>query len=199
MSRVRSATTRIGVRPTRAEIAECVGKRVPDVLGPGLKVLFCGINPSLYSAAVGHHFARPGNRFWKALHAAGFTERLLRPEEDELLPSLGLGLTNVVDRATAPADEVPRASYAPGFRALERKVHEHRPLYVAFLGLTAYGLLRGKTKVQIGLQEERFGGSRVWALPNPSGLNAHYQVEQLAGHYGELARAAGYVSKRARV
>lgn len=183
-------------RPTREEIAECVGRRVPDLLAPGLKVLFCGINPSLYSAAVGHHFARPGNRFWKALHQAGFTERLLRPDEDELLPRLGLGLTNVVDRATATADEVPSASYAPGFRALERKVRKYQPLYVAFLGLSAYGLLRKQTRVQVGLQDERFGGSLVWALPNPSGLNAHYQIDQLASLYAELARAAGYPASR---
>jgi TDG/mug DNA glycosylase family protein len=154
--------------------------------------LFCGINPSLYSAAVGHHFARPGNRFWKVLHRAGFTARVLRPDEDATLLDLGLGLTNVFHRATAAASEVSPASLLSGARALERKVRRYRPRHVAFLGLTAYCVVTGSARVEAGLQREPFGGSQVWALPNPSGLNAHYQVDALAELYAALAKAAGF-------
>jgi TDG/mug DNA glycosylase family protein len=179
-------------RPTASDLLAAKGKRVPDLIAPDLRVLFCGINPSLYSAAVGHHFARPGNRFWKVLHRAGFTERVLRPEEDATLLDLGLGLTNVFHRATAAASEVSPASFLSGARALERKVRRYRPLYVAFLGLTAYGIVTRSARVEVGLQREPFGGSRVWALPNPSGLNAHYRVDALGELYGELAKAAGF-------
>jgi TDG/mug DNA glycosylase family protein len=165
------------------------GRRVPDLIAPGIRLLFCGINPSLYSAAVGHHFARPGNRFWKALHGAGFTERLLRPEEEQELVSKGIGITNVVGHATAAADELDDRDYAKGVLALRRKVRRYSPRVVAFLGITAYRIATQRPHAVIGRQPEPFEGAEAWALPNPSGLNAHYQVDDLARLYGELARA----------
>lgn len=189
-------------RPTSEQLRQAQGARVPDLIGKDLKVLFCGINPSLYSAAVGHHFARPGNRFWKVLHRAGFTPRLFSPDEDELLLELGLGLTNVADRATATAAELVDADYVSGVRSLARKVRRHRPDYVAFLGLTAYRMVSGSPDARIGAQPELFAGAKAWALPNPSGLNAHYQLEGLSELYAELAEAAGFgtpaLSARAR-
>lgn len=179
-------------RPTADELRRAYGARVPDLIGPDLQVLFCGINPSLYSAAVGHHFARPGNRFWKALHGAGFTPRLFSAEEDAQLLDLGLGLTNVAERATATAAELSDADYVSGVRSLTRKVRRHRPAYIAFLGVTAYRLVSGSPHARIGPQPELFAGARAWALPNPSGLNAHYQLEALSELYAELAAAAGY-------
>jgi double-stranded uracil-DNA glycosylase len=186
------------VKPTASDLRAAQGKLVPDLIAPGLAVLFCGINPSLYSAAVGHHFARPGNRFWKVLQRAGFTERVLRPEEDASLLELGIGLTNVFHRATAAASEVSTASFLLGARALERKVRRYRPRYVAFLGLTAYGVVTGSKRVEVGLQPAPFAGRRAWALPNPSGLNAHYQLDALSELYAELARAAGFGKLRSR-
>jgi TDG/mug DNA glycosylase family protein len=175
-------------KPTRAELAAAYGKNVPDLIGERLRVLFCGINPSLYSAAVGHHFARPGNRFWKTLHRAGFTPRLLVPEEEHLLLELGIGITNVVPRATASADELSRDEYHRGARLLARKVRRFRPAIVAFLGLGAYRVTSGAAAAQCGPQPVPFAGARAWALPNPSGLNAHYQLDDLGRVYGELAR-----------
>ncbi len=177
-------------RPTPAEIAAARGRTVPDIIGPGLKVLFVGINPSLYSAAVGHHFARPGNRFWPALHAAGFTDRLLHPSEGRLLLKSGYGITNIADPATATADELSDEQLRDGARRLVRKVRRHRPAVVAFLGVTAYRTAFDRPKAKLGQQAERFGESAVWVLPNPSGLNAHYQLAGLAKLYGELRRAA---------
>lgn len=173
-------------RPGREEIAAARGGTVPDVIAEGLGVLFCGINPSLYSAAVGHHFARPGNRFYPALHGAGFTERRLDPAEDRLLVRYGCGLTNLVGRATARADEVGAEELARGAAELEAKVARYRPAWVAFLGVTAYRTAFGRRDAVIGPQAERIGGARIWVLPNPSGLNAHYRLEDLARLYGEL-------------
>jgi TDG/mug DNA glycosylase family protein len=158
------------------------------VIAPGLAVLFCGINPSLYSAAVGHHFARPGNRFWPALHAAGFTDRLLAPWEDRLLLAKGLGLTNLAGRATAAADELNEAELVAGAQRLVRKVRRYRPGWVAFLGISAYQTAFGR-KARLGRQAETLGESAVWVLPNPSGLNAHYQLADLARLFAELRRA----------
>jgi double-stranded uracil-DNA glycosylase len=164
---------------------------VPDVIAPGLEVLFCGINPSLYSAAVGHHFARPGNRFWPALHAAGFTDRLLSPAEDRELLRHGYGLTNLVGRATAAADEVTAAELVAGARRLGRAVRRYRPARVAFLGITAYRTAFGRKGATLGRQRERIGDAAIWVLPNPSGLNAHYQLRDLARLFAELREAAG--------
>jgi double-stranded uracil-DNA glycosylase len=173
-------------RPTRERIAAAGGATVPDVVAPGLRVLFSGINPGLYSGAVGHHFARPGNRFWKALSASGFTPRLLSPFEEEELLGLGLGITNLVERATATADKLAPEELRAGARRLERKVRRLRPRVVAFLGLTAYRTAFGRPKAVMGPQPEPLGGARVWLLANPSGLNAHHQVPDLARAFGAL-------------
>ena len=164
--------------------------KVPDVIAPGLRVLFCGINPGLYSAQVGRHFARPGNRFWKALHGAGFTERLYRPEEQELLLEHGCGITNLVARETASADELDSAELVAGGRALVRKVRRYRPAWVAVLGVTAYRAAFGERGAQVGAQPRRLAEAGLWVLPNPSGLNAHYQVDALARAFGELRQQA---------
>lgn len=176
-------------KPTRAEIAAARGRTVPDTIAPGLRVLFVGINPSLYSAAVGHHFARPGNRFWPALHAAGFSDRLLHPSEGRLLLEMGCGITNIADSATATADELSDAELLAGARKLVRKVKRYRPAIVAFLGVTAYRTAFGRPGAKLGRQGERVGEAAAWVLPNPSGLNAHYQLTDLAKLYAELRRA----------
>ncbi len=182
-------TTR--TRPTAAEIQGVRGRRIPDVLGPGLDVLFCGINPSLYSAATGHHFARPGNRFWKVLHRSGFTDRLLSPHEQAELLVHGCGLTNLVARATAAAAELDEAELRRGRATLARKVARHAPLAVAVLGIGAYRQAFGRPKAAMGEQEVGIGGARLWVLPNPSGLNAHYQLPKLVDLFGELRSALG--------
>jgi double-stranded uracil-DNA glycosylase len=160
------------------------------ILAPGLTVLFVGINPSLRSAAVGHHFARPGNRFWPTLHAAGFTPRRLRPEEDAELPRHGIGVTNLAQRPTRAADELTRAELRAGAAALEGVVAEQRPRLVAVVGLTAYRLAFERPGAAMGLQPEKIGGRPVWVLPNPSGLNAHYKPADFARLYAEARRYA---------
>ena len=177
-------------RPTREQIAAARGKSVPDVIAPRLGVLFVGINPGLYSGAVGHHFARPGNRFWKTLHGSGFTDRVLSPFEEHQLLAAGVGITNLVDRATAVAHELEREELRRGVAGLVAKVKTHRPRFVAFLGLTAYRTAFGRTEATVGPQEDALAGSRAWLLPNPSGLNAHYQVPDLVLAFAELRRAA---------
>ena len=176
--------------PTAAEVAAAGGRTLPDLVGPELRVLFSGINPSLYSAATGHHFARPGNRFWPALHRAGFTDSLLHPSEQWTLPALGLGITNVVARATARADELTPAELVDGGSLLAELAATWQPRYLAVLGVTAYRAAFGRPKARIGPQEETVGGVPVWVLPNPSGLNAHYTVDTLASAYAELREAA---------
>jgi TDG/mug DNA glycosylase family protein len=176
-------------KPTREELLAARGRAVPDVIEPGLQVLFCGINPGLYSAAVGHHFARPGNRFWPALYGAGFTPRLLSPfEERELLP-LGYGITNVVERATATASELEGKELEAGARRLAAKAKRFRPKFIAVLGIGAYRRAFRCPKAGLGLQSQLIGDSRVWVLPNPSGLNGHYQLERLVELFKELYRA----------
>jgi TDG/mug DNA glycosylase family protein len=167
-------------KPTKEEIAQAYGTSVPDIIAPGLNVLFCGINPGLYTAAVGHHFARPGNRFWPTLYAAGLTPRLLLPEEDHALLSWGYGLTNVVERATATADELTREELRTGGACLVRKVEQCAPRVLAVLGVTAYRSAFAQPQVTLGRQQARIGETLVWVLPNPSGLNAHYQLDDLA-------------------
>jgi double-stranded uracil-DNA glycosylase len=173
-------------RPTRAQVAAAYGKRVPDVIAPGLDVLFCGINPGLYSGATGHHFARPGNRFWPALHRAGFTDRQLEPFEERALLDHGLGVTNLVARATARADELTPDELHRGARRLARKVVEQEPRFLAVLGLSAYRDGFGRRDAAIGPQQQMIGTTRLWVLPNPSGLNAHYQLPALAAEFGRL-------------
>jgi TDG/mug DNA glycosylase family protein len=178
-------------RPTREQVAAAAGGSVPDVIGPGLRVLFVGINPSLYSAAVGHHFARPGNRFWKTLHAAGFTRGVLSPFDDRRLLALGLGVTNLVRRATRSASELSPEELARGARRLRAKIRRQRPAFVAFLGLSAYRVALGRPAATVGPQPESTEGAQVWVLPNPSGLNARYQLPELGRLYAALRRAAG--------
>ncbi|HXW44164.1 MAG TPA: G/U mismatch-specific DNA glycosylase [Streptosporangiaceae bacterium] len=173
-------------RPTRAEVAAATALTVPDVVGPGLRVLFSGINPGLYSAATGRHFARPGNRFWPALYQSGFTDRLLRPDEQDLLPALGLGITNVVARATARADELSPAELRAGGKRLEALTRRLQPGWLAVLGVTAYRAAFGQPRAGVGPQPERIGTSQVWILPNPSGLNAHWSAAQLAEEFARL-------------
>jgi double-stranded uracil-DNA glycosylase len=173
-------------KPTKEQIAGAFGRKMTDVIGPGLKILFCGINPSLYSAAVGHHFARPGNRFWPTLYAAGFTEKLFSAFEDSLLLERGYGITNVVERATASAAELKQQEYVKGGQRLAAKVRKYAPKVVAVLGVSAYRAAFGNKDAVIGRQEEKLGGSLLWILPNPSGLNAHYRLEDLARIYKEM-------------
>ncbi|MFD4601283.1 G/U mismatch-specific DNA glycosylase [Streptomyces sp. NPDC058464] len=160
------------------------------MLADGLHVLFCGINPGLMTAATGHHFARPGNRFWPVLHLSGFTPRLLKPAEQGELLSYGLGITNVVARATARADELTAEEYAQGGRLLTAKVERVRPRWLAVVGVTAYRAAFADRKAQVGPQERRIGDTRVWVLPNPSGLNAHWTAATMAEEFGRLRVAA---------
>ena len=173
-------------KPTREQLLAATEKTVEDVIAPNLRVLFCGINPGLYTAAVGHHFARPGNRFWPALYAGGFTERLLSPfDERELLQS-GYGITNVVSRTTNSADQLSREEIIAGGEQLRAKVLRYRPRVVAVLGVGAYRTAFNKPKATIGQQEETIGDTILWVLPNPSGLNANYQPADLARLFREL-------------
>jgi TDG/mug DNA glycosylase family protein len=163
-----------------------VVKPLPDVIAPGLDVLFCGINPSLVSAERGHHFARPGNRFWPALHRARLTPRLFGPDEDGELPRHRLGITNLVDRPTRAAAELTREELRAGALALTQLVERFRPRVLAVLGITAWRHGFDRPHAVLGVQPERIGGARTWVVPNPSGLNAHYQLPQLAEYYARL-------------
>jgi TDG/mug DNA glycosylase family protein len=176
-------------KPTHQELQQAYGKRVPDIIAPGLNVLFCGINASIYSAAVGHHFARPGNRLWKTLYGAGFTDRLLSPQEDQTLLNYGYGMTNIVDRATARADELDSQELIQGKAALQEKIRQFSPRYLAILGISAYRIAFNQKRAVIGCQPLRIEHTSVWVLPNPSGLNAHYQLNDLQRVYGELKSA----------
>ena len=151
-------------------------------------MLFCGINPGLYSTAIGHHFGRPGNRFWPALHGAGFTDRVYSPYEDRALLAQGYGITNLCPRTTARAEELTPAELARGARALAAKMRRFQPRVLAILGVGAYRAAFGRPRATLGLQPETTGGVRVFVLPNPSGLNAHYGLAALVQHFGELRR-----------
>jgi len=176
-------------RPDAAALLRARRHTLRDVIAPGLRVLFCGINPGLYSTAVGHHFGRPGNRFWKALHASGLTPRLFSPSEDGTLPDLGIGITNLCPRTTASADELTAAELERGGRALVAKARRYRPRVVAILGIGAYRAGFGRPDAVIGRQEEPTAQALTWVLPNPSGLNAHYGLEELARHFRRLRAA----------
>lgn len=177
-------------RPTREQQLAATERTVPDVLAPDLHVVFCGINPGLYSAATGHHFARPGNRFWPALYAAGFTERQLAPDEEGLLPSLGYGITNIVARASATAAELTREELETGARRLAAKIRRFRPRVLAILGVSAYRTAFRQPRAALGLQPDAIGRTPVWVLPNPSGLNANYQAADLARLFREVREFA---------
>jgi TDG/mug DNA glycosylase family protein len=176
-------------KPTKEQLIAAEGKTVRDVIATGLRILFCGINPGLYTAAVGHHFARPGNRFWPALFAAGFSDRLLSPFDERELLACGFGITNVVMRATATADQLSRAELSEGGKRLAAKIRRYQPEFLAVLGVGAYRAAFGNAKAIIGEQETTIGKTRVWVLPNPSGLNAHYQPKDLARLFAELKHA----------
>jgi len=175
-------------RPTREELAAAQGRTVPDVIAPGLRELFCGINPGLYSGAVGHHFAHPGNRFWNLLRAAGFTSEVVSPFEEEALLALGLGITNLVERATATAADLSPHELRHGARRLA-KVRRYRPRFLGFLGMTAFRTAFRRPRAALGPQPEDIGGSRTWLLPNPSGAQAHYQLPDLAEAFAALRQA----------
>jgi len=180
-------------RPTKEELQEARGRVIEDVLpvdGRSLRVLFCGINPGLHSGATGFHFAGPGNRFWPALHRSRFTDRLLTPAEEWLLPSYGLGITNLVARTTARADELAAEELRAGGRRLVELVERHRPHFVAVAGVTAYRTAFGMPKAQIGPHPETIGPARVWVLPNPSGLNAGRPLERIVAEFARLRKAA---------
>jgi TDG/mug DNA glycosylase family protein len=164
-----------------------VGKTIPDLIAPNLRVLFCGINPGLYSAATGLHFARPGNRFWRALHEGGLTDRLLQPWEQGAMVAAGLGITNLVARATATAAELRVEELQDGRRRLAKKVRRYRPLTVAIVGIGAYRVAFGQPKATLGPQSSTIEGARLWVLPNTSGLNAHHQARDFAAAFGALA------------
>jgi double-stranded uracil-DNA glycosylase len=173
-------------KPSKTELATAAGKTVPDLIGPGLNVLFCGINPGLYSGATGHHFARPGNRFWPALHLAGFTSRVLSPWEEHLLLEEGLGITNLVARATTSAAELTASELRAGRRRLERKVRRYSPEWVAIVGIGAYRTAFERPTARMGFQAELIEQSGLWVLPNPSGLNANHQLPDLVRAFEEL-------------
>ncbi|MET8977255.1 G/U mismatch-specific DNA glycosylase [Streptomyces sp. NPDC004539] len=177
-------------RLTQAELEAARDRLVPDVAAPGLRVLFCGINPGLMTAATGHHFARPGNRFWPVLHLSGFTPRLLKPAEQQELLSFGLGITNVVARATARADELSAEEYQEGGRLLTAKVKRLKPAWLAVVGITAYRAAFADRHARVGAQERTIGDTRVWVLPNPSGLNAHWTAATMAEEFARLREAA---------
>lgn len=185
-------------RPSRADLAAASVKRLDDLLAPDLHVLFVGINPGLYSAAVGHHFGRPGNRFWPALYHAGFTPRLFAPSEQRLLLPLGLGVTNLAPRASARADELSAGELIEGGAILRDKLLQWRPRAAAVLGITAYRTAFQQPKATLGLQPERVGDTLLWALPSPSGLNAHHGLGDLARLFAELREALGLPDARER-
>ena len=176
-------------KPSRADLLAAQDKTVRDVIAPKLRVLFCGINPGLYSGATGHHFARPGNRFWPTLHRAGFTPHLLHPSEERELLTYGYGITNLVPRATATADQLLPQELVAGKRRLAAKVKRYQPRVVAVLGISAYRTAFAQKEVTLGRQPELLADAAVWVLPNPSGLNAHYQLADLAGHFQVLREA----------
>ncbi len=176
-------------KPTPADLLAAVGKPIPVLIAKDLKVLFCGINPGLWSAATGHHFARPGNRFWPALFAGGFTPRVVKPHEQQELLRYGLGITNIVERATATAAELSDAEMVAGAKRLEKTVRRYRPAMLAILGIGAYRTGFGRKTAKLGLQDETMGSTRIWVLPNPSGLNAHQTPASLAKLFAELRAA----------
>jgi TDG/mug DNA glycosylase family protein len=189
-------------KPSRADLLSAYGAEIPDLVGPGMRVLLVGINPSLYSGWTGRHFARPGNRLWRTLHEAGFIDRVLHPSESDAIVAAGLGITNLVARATARADELTDAEIRAGVEPLRRLVRRcqqkwGQPAYVAFLGISTYRVAFGVRRASVGPQEGDLAGAHVWVLPNPSGLNAHYQQPDLTAAYAEL-RTAAFAEKQLR-
>jgi TDG/mug DNA glycosylase family protein len=182
----------VRTRPSSADLAAAAGTTIPDVIAPDLAVLFCGINPGLWSAATGHHFARPGNRFWPALYRSGFTPRLLRPDEQAELLGYGLGITNVAARASAGAAELSTVELVDGGRKLATKVRRYQPARVCVLGIGAYRTAFGRPAATLGPQPDLLAGVPVWVLPNPSGLNASWPTPRLVEAFAELRREAEF-------
>ncbi|HEX8250480.1 MAG TPA: G/U mismatch-specific DNA glycosylase [Pyrinomonadaceae bacterium] len=175
-------------KPTKEALRDAVNRTTEDLIDYNLKVLFCGINPGIWSGATGFHFAKPGNRFWKVLYLSGFTGRLLHPSEEHELLELGYGITSFVKRTTARADELTVEEFVEGGKLLVGKIEKYKPQNLAVLGIGAYRTAFHKPKAKLGLQQEKIGGASVWLLPNPSGLNAHYQVDDLAALFGEVRK-----------
>lgn len=173
-------------KPTKEQIAQSVNKQISDVIAPGIKLLFCGINPGLYTGAIEKHFGRPGNRFWPALFAGGITPRLYSPFEQHLLLLDNMGITNLVNRATARADEVEETELQKGAEVLSEKIAKYKPVAVAILGITTYRTAFKKPKAKLGIQEDVISGAKIWVLPNPSGLNAHFQIKELGLLFAQL-------------
>ncbi len=178
-------------KPTKEDLRDARRRTTEDLIDENLKVLFCGINPGIWSGATGFHFAKPGNRFWKTLHLAGFTERVLYPSEEHELLENGYGITSFCKRTTARADELTRKEFVEGGKLLVKKIQRYTPQFLAVLGIGAFRAAFNQPKAKLGLQPERIGGAKVWLLPNPSGLNAHYQLNDLAALFGELRQAVG--------
>ena len=176
-------------KPTKEDLRDAVNRTTEDLIDYNLKVLFCGINPGIWSGATGFHFAKPGNRFWKVLFLAGFTDRQLHPSEEHELLESGYGITSFVKRTTARADELTSEEFVEGGKALVKKIRQYQPQNLAVLGIGAYRTAFNQPKAKLGLQSEKIGGASVWLLPNPSGLNAHYQVDDLAALFREVREA----------
>jgi len=177
-------------KPTKQDLQNALDRTTEDLLDHDLAILFCGINPGLYSAATGFHFARPGNRFWTVLHLAGFTDRVLNPSEEHELLALGYGITSLVSRTTARADEVTQEEFTKGGQVLIRKIKKFHPRTLAVLGIGAYRSAFGMPAAKVGLQPEKINNTKTWLLPNPSGLNAHYQIDDLVGLFRELKKVS---------
>lgn len=176
-------------KPTKEDLRDAVNRTTEDLIDYNLKVLFCGINPGMWSGATGFHFAKPGNRFWKALHSGGFSDRVLHPSEEGELLENGCGITSFCKRTTARADELTTAEYVEGGKILVKKIRKFEPRFLAVLGIGAYRTAFSEPKAKLGLQTKTFGATKIWLLPNPSGLNAHYQLKDLAKLFGELKQA----------
>jgi len=176
-------------KPTKEDLRDARRRTTEDLIDDNLKVLFCGINPGIWSGATGFHFAKPGNRFWKALHLGGFTNRVLHPSEEHELLENGYGITSFCKRTTARADELTAEEFVEGGKLLVKKIKRYNPQFLGVLGIGAYRTAFNQSKAKLGLQPETIGTTRIWLLPNPSGLNAHYQLNDLAKLYGELRQA----------
>lgn len=175
-------------KPSKEDLRDALNRTTEDLIDYNLKVLFCGINPGIWSGATGFHFAKPGNRFWKTLHLAGFTERILHPSEEHELLEKGYGITSFCRRTTARADELTTEEYIEGGKILVKKIKKYKPETLAVLGITAFRLAFQNPKAKLGLQEEKIAGAEAWVLPNPSGLNAHYQLKDLAKLFSEVPK-----------
>jgi TDG/mug DNA glycosylase family protein len=178
--------THLKQKPTKEDLLQAASRTTPDLIEPNLKVLFCGINPGLYSAATGHNFARPGNRFWKVLYRAGFTPHQFHPSEELQLLPLGYGITNFCKRTTASAAELSKEELIAGGKDLIKRVEKYKPHFLAILGIGAYRTAFNRPKAKMGLQAEKIEKTKIWILPSPSGLNAHYQLPDLIELFAEL-------------